>query len=196
MGKTALVTLATLVLSVSPWIRAQSVASDGPAATGEVRMPRIRSDDATITALIAQASQGSATFRRFVDLIDATDGIVYVERGRCRYQMGACLVATVKVAGPNRILRIVIDRRKAPCDLNLMASIGHELWHAIEVLREPSIRSDSAFFFFYLREGLHTNRLQFPLGAWETPAADKAGVDVLAELRKANPEKGDPCVHR
>jgi hypothetical protein len=102
----------------------------------------------------------------------------------------------VKIAGPNRILRIVTDQRTAECDLNLMASIGHELWHAIEVLREPSIRSDSAVFFFYLREGLHTNRLEFPLGAWETPAADRAGVDILAELRKTSPGKGEPCAHR
>jgi hypothetical protein len=74
----------------------------------------------------------------------------------------------------NRVVIVAGDQRQAECDLNQMASIGHELWHAIEVLREPSIRSDSAFFFFYLREGLHANRLEYPLGAWETPAADKA----------------------
>src|SRR5215831_15467488 len=37
-------------------------------------MPRIRSADATITALIAQTSASPATFRGFVTLIDATDG--------------------------------------------------------------------------------------------------------------------------
>lgn len=159
-------------------------------------MPRIRSADATITALIAGAFKWSATFRRFVSLIDATNGIVYLEGGRCRYRMRACLMATVKMAGPNRILRIVIDLRKPQCDLDLMASIGHELWHAIEVLREPSITSDAAFFFFYAREGLHTDRLNFPLGAFETRAADKAGVDVLAELRKGNSQKTRSCAGR
>src|SRR5262245_47778657 len=134
-----LATLATAVLTDSVWTTAQSAAPEGPPSSGEVHMPRIRSADSTIAALIVQASASSATFRRFVTLIDATDGIVYLERGRCRYNMRACLVATVTVAGPNRILRMVVDQRKAECDLHVMASIGHELWHAIEVLRDSSI---------------------------------------------------------
>jgi hypothetical protein len=40
--------------------------------------------------------------------------------------------ADVTAAGPNRILRIQVDTRKAGWDL--MGSIGHGLRHAVEVL--------------------------------------------------------------
>jgi hypothetical protein len=115
-----------------------------------------------------------------VDLIDATDGIVYVEPGRCEKSVRACLALTVQVAGPNRILRIVVDPRKPDCDL--IASIGHELWHAIEVLREPWLTSDAALFFFYVREGRTTRTVE---SAWETHAAVKTGDAVRAELPKS-----------
>jgi len=179
MGKTAPLVL-TLAMLVVPDV--EGFGTQPP--TSKIRasqIPRVRTTDSTIAALIARASDWSATFRRVVELIDATDGIVYVEPGRCRHSVRACLVLTVDVAGPNRLLRILVDSRKADC--SLMASIGHELWHAIEVLREPSLTNNAALFFFFMREGHHTGRDGDPLGAWETEAALKTGLDVLAELK-------------
>lgn len=101
------------------------------------------------------------------------------------------MALTVKLAGPNRMLRIVIDQRRAGCDLDLMASIGHELWHAIEVLREPSLRSYAQVYHFLSREGRHTDRAG-SFGAWETPGAIKAGLKVLEELY-ATSRKEEVC---
>ena len=171
MRKTAwfVIIVLSLVVHKSERLMAHTQASDVPSSSDGARpMPRVRSTNAAIAALIARAYEWSVTFRQVVDLIDATDGIVYVEPGRCRKTVRACMALTVTVAGPSRILRIVVDPRKADCDL--MASIGHELWHAIEVLRDPSLRTDAALFFFYSREGRHTDRDGDPLGAWETPA--------------------------
>ena len=182
------VTLATLVLSRSEGISAQSAAPGAASPTDEVRIRRVRSEDPTITALIAQASEWSTTFRAFLDMIDRSDGIVYIERGRCRHGGAACMALTVKLAGPNRMLRIVIDQRRADCDLDLMASIGHELWHAIEVLREPSLRSYAQMYHFFSRDGRHTDRAG-SFGAWETPSAIKAGFTVLEELYATSPKE-------
>jgi hypothetical protein len=182
------VTLVTLVLSCSEGIGAQSAAPGTTSPTDEVRIRRVRSEDPTITALIAQASEWSATFHAFLDIIDRSDGLVYIERGRCRHGGAACMSLIVKLAGPNRMLRIVIDHRKARCDLNLMASIGHELWHAIEVLREPSLRSYAHLYHFFSRDGRHTERAG-SFGAWETPAAINAGFTVLEELYATSPKE-------
>ena len=182
------VTLATLVLSRLEGISAQSAAPGAASPTDEVRIRRVRSEDPTITALIAQASEWSTTFRAFLDMIDRSDGIVYIERGRCRHGGAACMALTVKLAGPNRMLRIVIDQRRADCDLDLMASIGHELWHAIEVLREPSLRSYAHLYHFFSRDGRHTDRAG-SFGAWETPSAIKAGFTVLEELYATSPKE-------
>jgi hypothetical protein len=120
----------------------------------------------------------SATFRSLLDKVEATDGIVYVEAGRCG-RLRACLALKVTVAGPHRILWIFVDPQRGACEV--MTSIGHELWHAVEVLREPSIRSDGALYFFLTR-GHERN----PPAWMETEAAIRVGQDVRNELRECD----------
>jgi hypothetical protein len=141
-------------------------------------IPRVRANgDVTIAALLQEAVERSPTFRRLVALIDATDGIVYVEEGICRHSVRACLPTSIKVAGPHRLLRIVVDLRRARDQV--MAAIGHELRHALEVLLCPSIRDSAAMYFFY-DFGNPTKNESF-----ETPAAFEAGLDIAAELKRA-----------
>ena len=42
----------------------------------------------------------SETFRRLVGEIETTNGIVYVEAGKCRFGVRACLIHSIDVAGP------------------------------------------------------------------------------------------------
>jgi len=115
------------------------------------------------------------TFRGLVDRINSTDGIVYVSEGECKHGVRACLSNTMTMAGPNRVLRILVDPRKA--DRELMGSIGHELQHAVEVLSHRNIRSSSEVTLFYLNTvGLVGDR-------FETFAAIVAGNAVRTELR-------------
>jgi hypothetical protein len=107
-----------------------------------------------------------------------------VERGPCRHGGAACLALGVTVAGPNRMLRTFVDPRFAECDVDLMASIGHELWHALEILRVPSITSSVRIFNYYAREGRHYGQPDFVGGGWETRAALETGFKVLKELRR------------
>jgi len=103
----------------------------GPTAAG------VRTTSPVLAALIRQATGRSATFRGLIDTIEASDGIVHVSEGKCRHGARACLPLTMTVAGPFRILFIFvrIDTRRA--DWDYMGSIGHELYHAIEVLSDP-----------------------------------------------------------
>ena len=145
------------------------------AAEAPPNVPRVRDNgNPSIAALIREATGRSATFRRLVETIDATDGIVYVEHGRCRRGAQAYLALSVTVAGPHRILRIFVNTRRDPTVL--MASIGHELRHAVEVLSDRTVTSNRAAYFFYLREGSTAGE------RFETTAAIQAGRDVLAEL--------------
>lgn len=110
-------------------------------------MSRVRGGDPTITAVMREAAEQSATFRGLVEAINASDGIVYVHAGECGHGVRACLAA-VTAAGANRILRVKVDtRKKAPADL--MSSIGHELQHAVEVLSVPTVTNNAAMFLFY-----------------------------------------------
>ena len=100
-------------------------------------VPRVRSHSPRIVDAIARGTAASPTLRRLIDTIDATDGIVYVDDGECGHAVRACLTPLVQVAGPNRVLRILVSLRKARgCEL--VEVIGHELQHAMEILGDPA----------------------------------------------------------
>ena len=148
--------------------------SEGPGGLGAT--PRVRSSDATIASAITAAQSRSETFRSLVRGIEGTDGIVYVERGRCGHHVPACLTLSI-VSGPGyRLLRILVDNSFS--FVSLMATIGHELRHALEVLSEPGVRTLTAAYMFYMREAPTQNE------AFETAAAIRAGAAVASELAR------------
>ena len=137
-------------------------------------MQRVRSSHSYIRAMIAEASRRSETFRKLVEAIDATDGIVYVEQGACGHSARACLSLNVTPAAEFRILRVLVDSRQP--DWDVMSSIGHELQHALEVLANNSLTSAEAVYLFYSREN--------PTGgdSFETNKAIKTGNTVRNEV--------------
>ena len=140
---------------------------------------QVRSTDAVIRALIAEAASLSRTFRRLIETIQATDGIVYVEPGACGHGVRACLTMTVTPAGDYRILRILLDMRQKPREL--MGSIGHELRHAIEVLENRSLVDTATVYLFYAQGGSGGSNGQ----PFETRAAIEAGFAVRNEIESS-----------
>ena len=109
-----------------------------------------------------------------VETIEATDGIVYIERGRCPSGVLSCLVA-VRKPGLMRFLWIRLDMNRI--DRDLMTAIGHELRHAIEVLNNREVATTRGMVQLYEHEGMKDGS-----GAFETVAAIEAGRAVWAEL--------------
>jgi hypothetical protein len=137
-------------------------------------MSRVRSSNPVIGALIREAAARSTTFRGLVERIDASDGMVYVAEGNCGSGVRACLLLTLTMMGPNRLLRILVDARAA--DRDLMASIGHELQHAVEVLNYRSVSSSSEMILLYKRICDVCGR------SFETNAAIRTGNMIRGEL--------------
>lgn len=136
--------------------------------------PRVRSTHAYLRAMIDEAGVRSSTFRRIVDAIEATDGIVYVEHGVCKHGVRACLAVDVTAAAGYRILRVIVDARQP--DWDVMASIGHELRHALEVLEDPGLMDMASVFQFYAQAHHEKDR------PFETRAAIDAGFAVRNEV--------------
>ena len=128
---------AIVVLLLGGWTLRVAGASGGD---DTAPMAHVRSTNAVIAGAIVEAQSRSSTFRSLVRTIDATDGIVYVERGTCRHGVSACLSLSVVSAGGFRLLRILISHVEDV--VSLIATIGHELFHAIEVLSEPARHPD------------------------------------------------------
>ena len=149
-------------------------AGTGHAAGADNVSPRVRSSHPYIRAMIEEAGRRSATFRRLVSDIEATDGIVYVEQGVCGHSVRACLALSVTPAGEYRILRVLVDARRR--DWNVMASIGHELQHALEVLANPRVTTSEGMYLLYQREGDTMG------GSFETAAAERVGTAVERDV--------------
>jgi hypothetical protein len=137
-------------------------------AMSTLPIPRVRSENPFLTGLIADAVERSPTFRQLIDIIGRTNGIVYIVSRTCGRGVRSCLLLRVTVAGRYRILFIKVDPRKAGNEL--MATIGHELQHAVEVLSDASLTNDLAIYHFYDRF-VRTDR-----GRFETEAAISAGL--------------------
>ena len=140
----------------------------------------VRSSSAQIIALLGDGVRDSATLKRLIATLDATDGIVYVEPGTCRRgadKLNACLANEIVAAGGRRYLRILVNVKKDRADLT--SSIGHELQHAVEVLSERSVTSTASMLAFYQGDGRNGAR------SFETSAAVDAGLAVAREIGAA-----------
>jgi hypothetical protein len=173
MPKNARKTAAGVVMTAAFLAVAQAASAESTPA--KVAISRIRSSSPIIGTLIRDAIERSHTFRQLAETIEASDGLVYVEFGRCPHDLLACLVA-VNASGANRLLHARVSRRTG--DWYFIGSIAHELRHAIEVLSNPDVTSNFAMDLFFKREGRRV------LGAFETDAAIEAGNKVRAEVSR------------
>ena len=152
-----------------------SLTIHGTPAHQEPAIPRVRSENPLLSAAIVQGAQRSTTFRRLIETIDATDGLVYVVEGRCGQGIRACLHMSLELSGKNRLLRILVNPRRAPgCEL--IGSIGHELQHALEVLSDPNVRTSFGLSSFFHQIGPEGSPRRF-----ETPEAIQIGLAVGKE---------------
>ena len=148
--------------------------ADTAAAQDAPTLARVRTHSARVGHAIAEGTERSETFRRLVQEIDTSDGLVYIEEGECGHSVSACLLMLVTLAGPSRVLHIRVNPRKAP-GCALIEILGHELQHAVEALREPRVRSSAQIFLFF--DGIGRTGS----GRFETADALNAGLDVARE---------------
>jgi hypothetical protein len=141
--------------------------------------PRVRSSHAYLRAMIEEAAQRSPAFRRLVAAIEATNGIVYVEHGSCVQGVHACLSLNVTAAGDYRILRVTVDARQP--DWDVMALIGHELRHAIEVLENSTLADKTSAFQFYAQHNHVKDRPFETSAAVEAEDAVRKDVSTFAK---------------
>jgi hypothetical protein len=164
---------------IAGWALLLSIVAVSPAIGDEATVAtRVRTSSPRVKALIEDGLRLSDTFRRLTTSLQETDGVVYVEDGECLRSLMACLEWRVTTAGDYRFLFVRI-RADRPDDY-VIASIGHELQHALEVLRHRYVTTRSDFAELYLPP----TRWSVP-SAVETRAAVNMGEDVLNELRRA-----------
>jgi hypothetical protein len=136
----------------------------------------VRAVDKRMAAIVADGMRCSATFAQLVLALDRSDVIVYIEATR---SLPATLSGRLMLAAGSegqRYLRIQITPQSHPYDL--IALVGHELRHAIEVAESPDVRDEASLIALYQRIG-HTEGPHH----YDTLAAQDTGRQVRTELR-------------
>jgi hypothetical protein len=147
-----------------------------------VASSNVRSTDPVIGAALTEGVLGSDVIRRLVEVIDASDVIVYLARGDCPRPAVACLMmggsgSGVRYVRINFQLPIGLGKKGGWHRDELSVMIAHELQHAAEVAQWPDVVDNATLEAAYARRGLEHGWFRL-----ETDAARQAGDDRRAEL--------------
>jgi hypothetical protein len=136
----------------------------------------VRAVDAAISSVLSEGMRRSGTFAHLVLALDKSDVIVYIESRR--YLPPTIAGRLLLAAGPEgfRYLRIQVSGQ--PHSKELIAIVGHELRHALEVAECPEVKDEASLIALYQRIG-HAS--QGP-HQYDTAAAQATGRQVRAEL--------------
>jgi hypothetical protein len=168
----ALMTLASLASGVR--VNAQDEGL-GPRSAAEAW--HVRGLEPHIQALITRGFSGSPTFRRLVEALNASDVMVHVRHHGMPDGFRGYLVHDVLEANGVRYLQIAIDARGPAA--RLIPLIAHELQHALEVARVPSVGRSLGIADYFEKIADHPCRAK----CFETAAAVGVQEDVSRELR-------------
>lgn len=139
---------------------------------------RVRASHPRLARLLMAGEQRSATFRDLVGRLQQSDVIVHLEGAPPTHPIDGGM-QFVGTAALTRYVRVTV-RTDLPAD-ELMALIGHELRHAVEVAENSEIQDQWSFERYYLGRGRPTHRGHTV--TYDTRAAVEAGRRVAAELR-------------
>lgn len=136
---------------------------------------RVRPMQPLVETLVATGLGRSAAFRQLVGQIEASDVIVYIEARRdLRAGVGASM-RFLATSASDRFVKIHLDASHNPNVL--VALLGHELQHVVEVAQNRSIRSADDLRAFYRETGMRTGPDSF-----DSEAARQMGYLVREEL--------------
>lgn len=140
--------------------------------------PRIRPQDARIKQVLKEGAERSATFKALVDRIETGDVIVYIAINPLLRSSLAGSLTWMTRAGDFRYVRASISPEMLFDQM--IATVAHELQHAVEVIGDASVIDEKSLTALYRRIG-HESQASVPAG-WETVAAQEAGWQVRREL--------------
>jgi hypothetical protein len=147
------------------------------AAARDIRhAPAVRGLQPGTATLINQARERSATVRALVDVLNASDLVVYVDY-RPYLDFPTACTSFLAAFGGHRYLLVSINPRHTVEDR--IALLGHELEHAVEIAGAAEVADQETFRRFYLGRASDAAATTH----YETAAARRAEEMVRRELQ-------------
>ena len=167
-GFAGLAFMAMLTLAVAPAFAQEDVP----------RSPHVRPERG-MQRLVDEAARRSPAIREWVDRLESLDVTVYIRTKAFTQSDLEGRVALQSVTGSHRYL--IIEIACGHSELTQMATLGHELFHAIEIAEEPSVVSPDTLANFYSRIGRETGD-SWGRRTFETAGAAAAGNRTRRQL--------------
>ena len=161
--------VAAVALSVAPVL----------AQPSSLALTRLKPADAEMRRLILEGRARSAVFRGLVDEIQRSNAVVVVQFGLCANGRIRSCVSNVDGDVQRRHIRIKLNTKAT--DDRLIATIAHELQHAVEIVRDPDTIDAATTLLLYRRIGTRDCRTGLT-DKCETDAALQIEALVNAEL--------------
>ena len=166
--------------SVAVTAAAAATATAAVPANGEAASlpPHIRclSDDAR--GLLEVAMTRSEAVRGLVESLERTNVVAYLSLSvESRPGWPRASLSFVSYAAGTRYVLIRIDAWRVPSQVDRIAKLGHELWHALEVAAAPEVTTEKDFRDLYRRIGHERSGTRF-----ETEQARAVERDVRTGL--------------
>ena len=139
--------------------------------------PRVRPYDSRTAALLVEGLRRSDRLRALIDQLEQHQVIVYLQM---RPSLKGRLAGSLTWVTATRTFRYVrVSLNPELRGAVAIATLAHELQHALEVANEPSITDTQSLNAHYKRNGIsmypHAN-------GWDTEAARAVGDEVRQEL--------------
>jgi hypothetical protein len=153
--------------------------------------PRVRPYDGRTATLLLEGIQRSGTFREIVNRIEMRDVIVYLQM---QPQLKGRLAGSMTWLTRTNHFRYV--RISISPDINgelAIATLGHELQHALEVASAPSVIDPESLTAHYRQIGI-TVKGQY--NGWDTEAAQIAGDEIRRDLAASRAARAPDAVPR
>jgi hypothetical protein len=138
---------------------------------------RVRTHDARVASALFDGVRRSRTFADLIAALEGSNVITYVELVQQLPPLVEGRLALASKGNAQRYVRIQV-RATLPADM-MISTIGHELQHAIEIARAPSVRDEAGLRKLYQQIGVGRS----DVNGFDTEAARVAGEQVKRELR-------------
>ena len=139
--------------------------------------PRLRPQDPRIVQVLKEGPLRSETFRSLVDRIEAGNVIVYIAVNPILKAGLSGALTWMTGAGEFRYVRASIST-ELTFD-QMIATVAHELQHAVEVIEDESVNDERSLVALYKRIGQPSRAAN---SGWETTSAQQTGYQVRREL--------------
>jgi hypothetical protein len=173
--RTAVTLLITLV-SLAPLSASASQPPDPDPPIA--RNPRVRPYDGRAAHILLEGLERSVTMRAIVDRLEQLEVIVYLEMQPALRKKLAGTLTWLAATASHRYVRISLNPDMARD--SLIAALGHELQHALEVAEAPWVVDPPSLQAYYEKHGLKT--VSQHINGWDSLAARLIGDEVRRDL--------------